>query len=144
MESWKESFAQRLQNVQSTWTKQFERALDDCVVPEFEELATFVRQHNFTTAMPLHEEGKRSFKFELAENAYLLMIFRSTGIGEFELRAEAFAPGQEPGLSKASERLAEVDREWARQQFQNALDGFINHLNGGKEVVASEAELVSA
>jgi hypothetical protein len=146
MDSWKDNFAHKLQSAQSNWNKQFETVLDEQVVPVFEDIASFVRDHGFATSIPLHDDGKRSFKFELAENAYLLMIFRSSGIGEFELRCEAFAPGAEPGLSKSIERLADVNKEWSQQKFQSALDGFVSHLNGkaaGNADAKAEPELAT-
>lgn len=101
--------------------------------------------------MPLNEPGRRSFKFELAENAYLLMIFRFSGVGEFELRTETFVPGAEPVLQKAVGRLTDLTEEWAGRQFQGGLDSFVGLLGGSEdaaaalgEPIADDAELVSS
>jgi hypothetical protein len=138
MDDWKRGFSERLRNVQSRWVKQFEDTLDNDFVPAFDDLAGFLRNHGFTASMPLREEGRRSFKFELAENAYLLLIVRAIGIGDFELRTESFAPGCEPRLNKATERVADVNAEWARRRFQQTLDEFVEHLSGA-QVPAEEA-----
>ena len=141
MEDWKRSFADKLKNVQSHWVKQFATMLDEHIAPAFDEMVRFVKHHGFTTSTPMHEEDRRSFKFELAENAYLLMIFRASGIGEFELRSEAFAPGQEPVFTKTMERVVDVDQAWAEKQFQESLDSFVDRLGGTVE--APEEELIT-
>lgn len=142
MSDWKQSFSQKVKQVQGQWVKQFEDALDNHVVPAFDDVATFVRNHGFNTSVPMRDEGRRSFKFELAENAYLLLIFRSTAIGEFELRCESFTPGAEPHLSKSVERLSDIKDDWAQQQFEAALDSFIDSLSG--EQAPAEEEVAVA
>ncbi len=141
MEDWKRAFADKLKDVQSHWVKQFDVMMDQHITPAFDELEGFVRNVGFTTSSPMREDDRRSLKFELAENAYLLMIFRSTGIGEFELRCESFAPGQEPVFTKQTVRVVEVDNAWAERRFQVALDAFVDHL--GSTEVAAEPELVA-
>ena len=92
--------------------------------------------------MPLCEPGRRSFKFELAENAYLLMIFRSSGVGEFELRTESFVPGGEPALNKKLGRVADFTKEWATERVQAALDTFVDLLSGAQQTQPAAEELV--
>lgn len=129
-DAWKQSFLDRLEQVRCRWARQFDQALQAAVVPAFDELAEFLRDHGFRTAVPLREEDRRSFKFELTENAYLLMIFRSAGLDSFELRSESFAPGSEPALSRITARVSDLNHAWARQRFQNALDAFVDQLAG--------------
>ena len=140
MDQWKESFLSKLNRAQSQWVSRFDEALDDHFVPEFEEIKQFLGDNGFRVSTPLHEPGQRSFKFELAENAYLLMILRSVGVGEFELRSEVFAPGKEPELSKMTARANDLTREWVSQQLQSALDTFVDLLGG--ESAAPTEELV--
>jgi len=139
--NWKESFLGKLHEAQSECAKQFEDTLDRVVAPVFEEMSSFLGDNGFKISTPLSESGRRSFKFELAENAYLLMIFRFSGIAEFELRDEVFAPGTEPMLEKSVGRLADIDKEWATSQFQAGLDHFVDLLVGRKAEEPS-AELV--
>ena len=142
MQEWKRGFSERLRYVQTHWVKQFESALDSHVAPVFDDLGNFLRNQGFSTSVPLREQGRRSFKFELAENAYLLLIFKATAIGEFELRREAFAPGRDPQLSKSVERVGDLKDGWAVEQFQAALDAFLEHLGG--QAAPVEAELAVA
>ncbi|MBU0638765.1 MAG: hypothetical protein KKB50_07870 [Planctomycetes bacterium] len=130
MDEWKRTFAQKLTRAQNQWVRRFEDVLDDTIAPVFGEITKFVDNHGFQVSTPLCEEGRRSFKFELAENAYLLIIFRSTGVGEFELRSECFVPGCEPVLDRSVARVPEVDSAWAEKQFQGALDTFVELLSG--------------
>jgi hypothetical protein len=90
----------------------------------------------------MRELGRRSYKFELAENVYLLMIFRSLGVGEFEARCESFVPGAEPAFRKSVVRIADVDEDWAREHFQKSLDAFLDLL--ANETSKQPAELVAA
>ena len=139
MEQWKQTFVKKLGDVQARWAAQFDDALDSAVNPVFHELAEFLQQNNFTAAMPMQEAGRRSFKFELAEDAYLLLIFRSRAVGEFEFTRQSFVLGNEPKVRKTTERISSVNEDWARNEFQVALDAFIERLGGA--AVPTEEEL---
>ena len=132
METWQKSFLDKLGKAQTQWLNGFEDTLDSMIGPVFDDMSAFVRDNGFRVTTPLSDAGRRSYKFELAENAYLLMIFKFTGVGEFELRCESFVPSSEPVLSKAMVRVADIDEEWARKQFQQALDNFVEALAGSK------------
>lgn len=127
---WKKSFLDKLGQAQQRCALRFEEAIDTHIVSVFDEVAAFVREHGFRTSMPLHESGRRSFKFELVENAYMLLIFRFVNVGEFELRSELFVPGCEPILRKAVGRVADIDAAWAQRQFRGGLDQFVDLLAG--------------
>lgn len=130
--NWQKSFVDKLGKVQTLWIKQFEDTLNKFVQPAFQNVASFTRENGFKVSTPLHDDGRRSYKFELSENAYLLMIFRFSSVGEFELRCESFVPGHEPCLNKSQVRLVDVSESWVDQQFQTALDTFIDLLSGSK------------
>lgn len=141
MDQWKQTFSKRLSDVQARWAVQFDETLDNSVNPVFHELADFLQQNGFAASLPMQEPGHRSFKFELAEDAYLLVIFRSRAVGEFELSRQSFALGSETKLRKTTERLATVTEDWARREFQGALDAFLELLGGPQ--VPSEEELAA-
>lgn len=128
MADWKSKFTEKLKDVQGQWKKQFDEILDSRVTPVFDDVAQFVRDHGFKTSVPMSEDGRRSFKFELAENAYLLLIFRAEGVGDFEVTREAFVPGREPRQEVLVERLADVTETWSRERFEEALDEFVEQL----------------
>lgn len=141
--NWKQSFVEKLNKVQSQWTQKFAEVMDGVVSDAFEEVKRFVQDNGFTASMPLREDARRSYKFELAENAYLLMIFRSASVGEFEMRCESFVPGRDPKMTKLRCRLADVDDAWAHDQFQSALDGFVSQLADDRGAAApADEELV--
>ena len=130
MDKWKQAFLNKLGKAQAEWVRAFEDALDNHFAPVYKEYKSFLETNGFKLSIPLREKGRRSFKFELAENAYLLMIFCSASVGEFELECESFVPGQQPTVSRAIARAAELDEKWARQHVQSALDAFVNLLTG--------------
>jgi len=136
---WKSAFLEKLHEAQAQCARKFEAALDTCVVPVFEELGEFLRNNGFNVTTPLTEPTRRSFKAELAENAYVLLIFHFTGVGEFELRSETFVPGAEPIREKTRWRVADIQTEWAEKQFQDALDRFVDLLAGQKAPDADAA-----
>jgi hypothetical protein len=140
--SWKRSFLEKLHEAQAQCDKQFEEALDRAVVPVFDDLTTFLRDNGFNVSTPLTEPGRRSFKFGLAENAYLLMIFRFACVGEFELRTETFVPGAEPSLEKSVGRIADIDEEWTQRRFEDGLDRFVDLLSE-KSAAESSMELTA-
>lgn len=143
MDSWKSNFLDKLREAQSLCAKQFENALDSFVAPVFDDLSGFLRDNGFQVSSPLNENGRRSFKAELAENAYVLMIFRFAGVGEFELRTEIFAPGVDPTLERDTGRLADIDSDWAEKSFHGSLDRFVELL-AGQETEAPKAEMALA
>lgn len=130
MDSWKRQFIDKLGKAQSACAKRFEDSIDDAVNPVFQDMQSFLRDNGFKVSQPLKEQGRRSYKFELAENAYMLLIMRFNGVGELELRTEIFVPGNEPQLTKSIGRLADVSSKWAEEQFRGGLDTFITQLGG--------------
>lgn len=138
MDDWKRSFLNKLNQAQSHWTRRFDETLALEVVPVFDELAEFLRKNGFRVSAPLVEEGRRSFKFELNENTYCLLIFRAGGVGEFELRCECFAPGREPLANRTTTALNHLTRNWVEQQFRDGLDRLVELLAGSD---GSTAEL---
>jgi hypothetical protein len=134
MDSWKQSFLDKLGQAQSKWVGQFDEVVKKAIEPAFDELSEFLRSNGFKVSTPLGEQGRRSYKFELAENAYLLMIFRFASLGECELRCESFVPGGEPKFTKLMVRVADVSPDWGLKQFRDSLDEFIDVLNGSSKV----------
>jgi len=128
MDEWKKSFVEKLSQVQSRWATQFDEALDEAAAPVFSELSAFLRENGFVTTMPMHEKGRHSYKFELAEDAYVLLIFRSRAVGEFELSREIFVLGLEPQVRRSTERLSSLNEKWVRREFQSALTTFVELL----------------
>jgi hypothetical protein len=139
VDSWKSSFLKKLHEVQFRCAQQFEDVLDRMVVPVFDDLAAFLAENHFKVATPLTEPSRRSFKFELSENAYLLVIFRFTGVDEFELRSETFVPSGEPVLERLTGRTSEMRKDWAQKLFQAGLDRFIELLSNQESETPSEA-----
>lgn len=140
VDNWKRSFLDKLNQAQGQCAQRFEDALEKQVVPAFDELCAFVRDHAFKVSTPLQERGRRSFKFELAENAYLLVIFRFSSVGEFELRSETFVPGADPALRRSAGRVADITEKWAGDQFRLGLDGLVELLAGQKPLAAAPQE----
>ncbi|RMF77221.1 MAG: hypothetical protein D6744_11560 [Planctomycetota bacterium] len=139
MDRWKESFLKKLSQAQNQCGQRFEDALDQFVEPAFQDIGGFLRDNGFQISKPLSEEGRRSYKFELAENAYQLVIFRFSGIGEFELRTETFVPGADPKLEKSVCNVADIDESWAAGRFQSALDAFVEQLGNSDRAVGRAA-----
>ena len=143
MDSWKRSFLDKLHQAQAKRVRQFEDALERFVVPVFDGLSDFLRDNEFKVSMPVNEQCRRSFKCELAENAYLLIILRFSGVDELELRTETFVPASEPILEKSVGRVSDITKDWAQSVFQGGLDRFV-HLLSGEKAAEPSAELAPA
>jgi len=146
MDNWKQTFLDKLTQAQSQWLTRFDEALDTHFVPIFEEYRQFLADNGFRLSMPMREPGRRSFKFELSENAYLLMILRAIGVGELELRCDSFVPGCDPAHSRSVGLVSQVTQEWVTERLRGALETFVELLSQASPPNVSEPveELVSA
>ena len=70
------------------------------------------------------------------------MIFRFSGISEFELQTETFVPGAEPIFEKNVGRVADMNRQWAECLFQAGLDQLVDRL-ADRKTEKARAELAS-
>jgi len=140
VDGWRRTFIEKLGKAQTQCARRFEEAVEAHVGASFEELAAFLRDNGFKVSSPVHESGRQSYKFELAENAYVLLIFRFSNVGEFELRSETFIPGRDPLLSKSLGRVADIDAKWAEEQFRCTLDRFVELLGANAGVASGVAK----
>jgi hypothetical protein len=136
---WRESFARRVEGLRSQWVKKFEQKLADVVAPAFGEISAFVGEHGFKTTSPLIQSDRRSFKFEMAENAYVLVTVMHGSIEEAVVKCEYFAPGADPGEFEVRAALGEVTKAWASERFQEALDTFVEAVDRSGEPEGSAA-----
>jgi len=139
--NWEQTFVNKLNAAQSQYKQAFEHAVSGHVDAAFEGLNEFLGNNGFTLSTPVSEPGRHSFKFELSENAYVLMIFRAQGVGEFELRCETFVPSHEPLLVRVVGQVAEVDQAWATNRFQSTLNGFVERLGESSGPGASRPQV---
>ncbi len=142
---WRQTFANRLDGLRLQWVDDFKRRLDSEVEPAFDELAGFVGDYGFRTSSPLNRPECRSFKFELNENAFVLLTLSHESMGDVSLRCEYFAPGAQPGDLVHRAQLQDVNRDWATSRFQEALDTFVSAIEtgGGKPEASFEQDPVS-
>ncbi|MBI5863504.1 MAG: hypothetical protein HZB38_03125 [Planctomycetes bacterium] len=137
MDGWKKQFLDKLGKAQATCAQRFEEALDDAFNPAFADVSNFLRDNGFKVSQPLSETGRRSYKFELAENAYALVLVRLSGVDEIELRGELIVPGNKPVLKKQVGSVKDVNAGWAEKHFRNTLDQFVELLSGQKPGAAA-------
>lgn len=134
---WQNGFLKRLEELRGDWVKNFEGAISASVEPAFEEVSAFVSKHGFRGVAPLRQSDRRSFKFELAENAYVLVTFRHEGIDDLLATCEYFVPGAQPGCYETRVACADVNREWAVLQFQDALDALVSAFGSARRAEKS-------
>ncbi len=127
---WRDGFVHKLDGLRSQWVDDFKHRVGNEVVPAFDEIATFVAEHGFRASSPVAQPDRQSFKFELAENAYVLMTLSHKSIDEVEMRYEYFTPGAAPGDLERSVQVQDVNRGWATAWFQEALDALVGNLTG--------------
>ena len=124
MNDWERDFSKRMESLREQSTDCLERFLEADLQAAFEGLSSFLSQWKFQTSTPQTQPGRRSFKFALTEDAYVLVAFRLEGIDSIECEWEYGLPvvGRVAGL-RCSSSLRKVDRQWGESCFQKALDG---------------------
>jgi len=127
---WKEGFADKVESLRDKWRQQFDVLASEMLEPVFNDLAEFVQQWDFQGTAPQTQSAVRTFKFALAENAYVLVFFRSKSMDGVQWLYECAVPGEGTVKSRVSDaHVTEVTTEWASECFQTALDDFVAKLN---------------
>jgi hypothetical protein len=146
MGDWQQSFLGKLESAKKQWLHRFEDAAQEHIEPAFSEFDEFTTSHGFTVSAPGCEAGTRLFKFGLTENGYLLLTFRLRGLDVVEANVEVFVPGPEHVAPVCTRKnLADVSRQWAREQFEQSLDRFIIAFGEASAACAENGlELTSA
>jgi hypothetical protein len=142
MNDWQKQFKKKLDRVRSAAQERFEQFACEVLSSTFDRVNTFTGEMGVHGSAPLARQGMRTFKFELTENAYVLMTFRATGLDQCEVESEFVVPHAEH-LPACESRVAllDADEQWARDVFQNALDHFADAL---AEAYETQPELVGA
>jgi len=129
MDKWKQGFAEKIEALQDQWRRQFDVLVEETLEPVFSEFDEFVRPWDFQASIPQAQSPVRTFKFTLAEDAYVLVFFRSKGVDTVQCLYEYAIPGQGTSKSRRSDTVVRnVSREWAKDCFQTALDDFVAKL----------------
>ena len=145
MNQWKEQFTQKFGVVRDASRKRFDQLSVETITPLFEEFRDFTRSLGFQPEAPVSSEGVRSFKFGLAENAYMLLTFRLDGWRHCVATADFFvSTGPKPEPINAKVELGEANAAWVKARFQEPLDrftdAFVGSMAGSSEF---EPELIS-
>ncbi len=129
MNDWEREFSRKMESLRELSTDSLERFMQADLQTAFEGVTNFLSQWKFQTSTPQTQPGRRSFKFALTEDAYVLVTFRLEGIDSLECEWEYGIPvvGRIAGL-RCSSSLRKVDRQWGDSCLQKALDGFLTKL----------------
>ncbi len=126
MNDWQRSFESKLEAAKKQWTHRFEEVAGEHLEPVFCWFDDFTTTRGFGTSTPNCEPGTRLFKFELTENGYMLITFRINGLDTVEACTEVFVPGGESVEQvRVETHLCDVDQQWTRTRFEQALDRFV-------------------
>lgn len=138
MDEWRHGFASKIGALQEQWAERFTTLIEGTAEPVFREFADFLKQWNFHISMPRAESTMHSFKFELVEDAYVLIFFRSKGIDAVECEYESSVRGMGATRGERTERAGhEADRKWVEGCFQRALDDFVAKLTEAEHARAT-------
>jgi hypothetical protein len=123
MNEWQERFARQMNKIREQSAGRFQKFSDDVLEPVFNDLSEFVAQWDMRATEPQNQNDRRTFKFALTEDAYVLLNFRLHGVEAVECGYECWIPGigRQPG-GHAHMNLSEADRSWAESFFQACLD----------------------
>lgn len=125
MNGWREEFVERIAVVRRGVLGLFERFAGDTLTAAFDEIRSFTADHGLRGSAPVSQAGLRTFKFSVAENAYVLITFRPRGLDRIEVFSEFTVPNR-PKVSPLydSTELIEAGRVWAQRAFEQSLDRF--------------------
>ena len=125
MSGWREEFVERIAVVRQGVLDLFEHFAGETLTPVFDELRSFTADHGLRGSAPVSKADFRTFKFSVAENAYVLITFRPRGLDRIEVFSEFTVPHR-PKVSPLydSTELIEAGRVWAQRSFEQALDRF--------------------
>jgi hypothetical protein len=144
MTQWQQSFVQNLESLRGQWLKDFDRVMNESVAPAFERISGFVGEHGFRVSSPVSQTDRRSYKFEMAENAFLMVFFHHRGINDYMVKTECFVPGREPWDYSESGALNDITLEWATAMFQKGLDTFVTAFSAANNGdVSPDLELLA-
>lgn len=144
MDKWQQTFLGRLESVKKHWLNQYERIADEWIAPAFAMFDQFTTTHGFTVSSPDCDAGTRVYKFGLTENGYLLLSFRMHGLERVEAHTEIVVPGNKPVESTtARASLDDVDVDWIKQQFREALDRFVDTFHQATKSAAKRSQAVA-
>ena len=146
MNEWQQSFARKLEGVRNATCDQFESIAGAHVWPAYEEMGAFTEGQGLHPDALEGQPGRRSFRFAATEGTYVLFQFQSCGLEECKASAEFCVPcADKPAALHERVRMADLDAQWARGFFQQALDRFADaHLRAMNERAERNAELAEA
>lgn len=136
---WQESFLRDLDELRSHWVQKFDEVAARCILPVYEEMADFLGKNGLKCSAPLTNKDRRAFRFEFAENAYLLLTFTHDGIEDLLLKVEYFVPGGDPGDYDVRAPLKDLNEDWARDQMQRAMDAFVRAFKSSSDVAGGDS-----
>jgi len=125
MSGWREEFVERIAVVRRGVLDLFERFAGETLTAVFEEIRSFTADHGLRGSAPVSKAGLRTFKFSVADNAYVLITFRPRGLDRIEVFSEFTVPNR-PKVSPLydSTELIEAGQAWAQRSFEQSLDRF--------------------
>jgi hypothetical protein len=126
MNHWQEQFAQQMDALCAQSSSWFDRFSDDVIVPSLETLTGFLDRWHYEITTPACDEARRTFRFALTEDGYLLVWFRMEGFDTLECEYEYSLPGvgRVKGV-RTTGSLRAADADWVESCFQMALNAFV-------------------
>jgi len=129
MTDWEKEFAKKMELLHEQSTTCLEQFLQEDLQNAFDAMSAFLAQWKFHTSTPQTQAGRRSFKFGLTEDAYVIVTFRLEGVDLLECETEYGLPavGRVNG-TRSTSSLRKADQQWGESCFQKALDGLLVKL----------------
>jgi hypothetical protein len=141
MNGWEKEFSKKMESLRDQSSKCLDRFMEESLEGAFGAVSAFLSQWNFQASMPQTQPGRRSFKFAMTEDAYVLIFFRLDGLDTLECESEYWIPGHGRNSGYcANISLRNADREWGESCFHKALDGFIARFGEAEQSAAAQAQ----
>ncbi len=136
MNDWRSHFAKRMSALQDTAASRFGAMAEQEVRPAFEDLAAFVTTGGFEAETSHSCSHVRTYRFCLAEGFCVQVVFTLIGPCQAQCAFQIERGGARQGEATVTDTVAinDMTEGWARQQFQRALDAFmeeVERMSGG-------------
>jgi len=107
----------------------FDRFADEALNAAFASVTADASSWRLHASVHPAGHNARAFRFALADDGYVVVLFRLDGIDRLECASASCVPGvgRIVGVYTTTP-LGQADRQWGESCFQMALDGFVSRF----------------
>ena len=122
--TWQQRFVAAVEKARAIARERMKQFAGESLLPVFDQLRTFTREHGLLATPLVHESDACAFKFSMSRRAHVLVTFRADSLECVALSEFSIPHHRTVSPIYDSVDLVEADEAWARRVFERALDTF--------------------